>query len=85
MTNNTWIIFGILAVILLAVYWNRRNAVWGGLTLGIIAGFIAAIFFAFKGGGFTFSIVGKFAVVGTLMGFITELLGKVSDRLKRKN
>jgi len=46
---------------------------------------VVTIFFAFKGSGFNFSIVGKFAVVGTLMGFIAELLGKASDRLKRKN
>lgn len=85
MTNNIWVIFAIIVVILLAVYWNRRNAVWGGLTLGIIVGFIVAIFFAFRGSGFNFSIVGKLAVVGTLMGFIAELLGKASDRLKRKN
>jgi len=85
MAINIWILFSIIAAMLLVVFWRRRNAVWGGLTLGIIVGFITAIFFAFKVGGFNLFIVGKFAVVGTLIGFIAELLGKASDHLKRKN
>lgn len=84
MINNIWILLGIIAAILLVVFWNRRNAVWGGLTLGIVIGFIVAIFLTFRGSGFDWFLIGKIAIVGTLLGFIAELLGKVSDYLKRK-
>jgi hypothetical protein len=75
---------GIIAAILLIVFWGRRSAIWGGLTLGIVIGFIAAIVFAFRGSGFDWYIIGKVAIVGTLLGFIAELLGKVSEHFRRK-
>lgn len=74
-----WTILGILAVVLLIYYWNSRNAVWGGFTFGIIIGLVL---FIFKG-NFVI-VVGKSAVVGTLLGFLAELLGMLSDYLKRK-
>lgn len=85
MINNIWILLGIVAAILLGVFWNRRNAVWGGLTLGIAGGFISAIFFTFRDNGFEWYIIGKIAIAGTLLGFIAELIGRVSDYLKRKS
>ena len=84
MVNNIWIFLGVIVAILLVVYWNRQNAIWVGLTLGIIVGLIAAIFFAFKGRGFDWYLIGKIVIVGTLLGFIAELMGKLSDYLKRK-
>ncbi|MDD5146868.1 MAG: hypothetical protein PHN39_03990 [Candidatus Pacebacteria bacterium] len=84
MANVIWLFFGVLAIILLGVFWNRRNALWGGLTLGIVVGFIIAIVFYFKGNGFDWSMIGKVAIAGTLLGFIAELLGKASDHLKTK-
>ena len=83
MTYNIWVILGIVAVVLLIAFWWSRNAVWGGLTLGIIIGFIIAIIFVFKGSGFDWSIVGKSAIIGTLLGFMAELLGKLSDLVRR--
>jgi 4-hydroxybenzoate polyprenyltransferase len=86
MTNfNIWVILGITAVILLIIYWRKRNAIWGGLTLGIVVGFIVTVVFAFKGQGFDWSLIGKFTVIGTLVGFLAELLGKFSDYLKKKS
>lgn len=84
MVINIWIPLGILAAILLVVFWRIRNAVWGGLTLGIVAGFIATVVLALKGQGFDWSVVGKFTVTGTLVGFIAELLGKISDYLRKR-
>lgn len=79
-----WIMLGIITAILLIVFWGRRNAIWGGLTLGIIIGLIVAIFFIFKGSGFDVYIVGKGAILGTIVGSIAQLLGKISDLIKKK-
>ena len=77
--ETIWIIFGITTLILLAVYWGRKNAVWGGFTIGIIVGLIIVLF-----SGFDWYVIGKGAISGTLVGFGAELLGKVSDHIKRK-
>lgn len=84
MPYNIWTFLSIITIVLLVVFWNKRNAVWGGLTLGIVIGFIISSLFVFRGEGFDWHIVGKTAVVGTLLGFIAELLGRVSDYLRRK-
>ena len=80
-----WTILGIITAVLLIVFWKKQNAVWGGLTLGIIIGFIIALFFISKGNNFDWYIIGKSAVIGTLLGFSAELLGKVVDYIKKKN
>lgn len=77
-----WKILGIITVVLLIGFWRRRNAVWGGFTAGIVIGLIVAIVFVFQNKVFDWFIVGKAAVSGTMVGFIAELLGKISDHLK---
>lgn len=79
-----WKVLGIITVILLVFFWRKRNAVWGGLTIGAIVGFIIAIIYLFKGSGFNWFIIGKGAILGTIAGFIAELLRKVADLLKGK-
>lgn len=79
-----WIILGVVSFALLILYWRKRNAVWGGLTIGIIIGLIVAIFYLFKGSGFNWFIIGKGAVLGTMAGFIAELLGMISDLIRKK-
>jgi len=54
---DIWTILGIIAIILLFIYWRNRNAVWGGLTIGIILGLIVAIFYLFRGYRFDWSII----------------------------
>jgi hypothetical protein len=61
------------------IFWRRQNAVWGGFTTGIIIGFIIALFSEFR-----WYIVGRGAILGTMIGFVAELLGMLSDFLKRK-
>lgn len=82
---NVWTILGVLTLVLLIIFWAKRNAVWGGFTTGIIIGFIITLFFAFKGDGFNWYIIGKGAISGAMVGFVAELLGKVSDFFKQKN
>lgn len=73
-----WTILSVISLILLAIYWNSRNAVWGGLTLGIIVGVLWKIF-----DGIDWYVIVKVTTVGTLLGFGAELLGILSDYLKK--
>ena len=75
-----WTILAVIALILLAIYWNSRNAVWGGLTLGIIVGLLWKFI-----GGTDWYILVKVATIGTLLGFGAELLGMLSNHLKKKS
>lgn len=77
--NTIWIILGVASLILLAIYFRRRNAVWGGLTAGIIIGVLWKFI-----GGTDWYIVVKAATVATLLGFGAELLGMIGDYLKKK-
>lgn len=79
-----WIILGLVSIALLMVYWRKRNAVWGGLTAGVIVGLIIAIIYFIKGSGFIWVIIGKSAILGVLAGFFAELLGIISSNIKNK-
>ena len=82
--EEIWGVLGFIALIILVNYWKGPNAVWGGLTAGIIIGFIIAFIIATKGSDFSFYTVCKSAIVGVLVGFVIELLGKIGDKLKRR-
>lgn len=81
---NTWVISGVVMVILLIIFWRKRSAVWGGFTAGIIIGIIIALFYLLKGNIFDWFIIGKSAIVGTILGFIAELFGMISDFVRKK-
>lgn len=80
---NIEIILGIIAVVLLIVYSRSKNAVWGSMTIGAVIGIGVVIFQVISGVGFHWLIIVRCAMLGTLLGFIAELLGKVSDLIKR--
>ncbi|MFH1822460.1 MAG: hypothetical protein ABH830_02050 [Patescibacteria group bacterium] len=82
---NLWTILIAITVFLLIKYRGTKNAVWGGFTIGIIIGLLVAIFYLIKGSGFGWIVIGKGAMIGTIAGFIAELLGKVSDRHKKRS
>lgn len=84
---DTWTTLGIISIVLLIVFFfrPRRNAVWGGLTIGIIIGLIAAVVFVLKEHGFDWQIIKKCAISGTVIGFFAELLGMGSDYLKKRS
>ena len=77
-----WYVLGGIVAVLLLFFFRGRNAVWGGFTAGLVGGLGLATFFVFRGEGFEWSILGKSAIIGTLVGFATELLGKLGNRLK---
>jgi len=74
---SLWTFFGIIALVLLGFYWGRRNAVWGGFSIGIIIGLVIALF-----SGFDWYVVVKGATLGTIVGFGSELLGNISDKIR---
>ncbi|BDU25397.1 hypothetical protein [Flavobacterium sp. GSB-24] len=79
-----WRILAIISIAGLLIFWKRKNAIWGGLTLGLIIGFIIVIIYLIMGNGFQFKIIGKSIIIGTLFGMAAEVLGLLSDKLKRK-
>jgi hypothetical protein len=81
--TDIWNILGIIAIILLLVFARGKNSVWGGLTLGVIIGLIIAIVFIFKGEIFSWSILKKSAIIGVLAGVAADLLGRLSQKLKK--
>lgn len=85
MAIDFWTILEVLAIILLIIFWRRRNAVWGGLLIAVIIGLIITIIYLIKGYGFNWSIIIKSAVIGTMTGFFAELLGNLSNFIKKKN
>ena len=71
MFSTIWIILGIIAVLGLIIHWYK-HATWGGFTMGIFLCLIITLFFADK---FNLIIVIKSAIVGTIIGLLSELLG----------
>ena len=80
-----WYILGIIAIIFLLLFFSKgSNAVWGGLTMGVVIGIIVAIIFLFLGKGFHWQYILKVAIVGTIIGSIAELVGIFGDKLRKK-
>jgi hypothetical protein len=76
-----WIISGVISIALLIVYSHSRNAIWGGLTLGLVIGFIIVLSGILRGTEATWIIIGKSGIAGTLIGFGAELLGIAGSRI----
>jgi len=80
-----WTIVGIIVLVLLIIYFKKgSNSVWGGLTIGVIIGFIIAVISAAIGKGFNWQIIVKISIVATLIGYAADLLGKISDIKRRR-
>jgi len=72
-----WKALSVIVFILSVMYFRKgRNAVWGGLTIGIIIGSIISVLKFFAGKGFDWHIVIKATTLGILIGFLAELLAK---------
>lgn len=63
-----WPILFVLCVLILALHWRRRNAVWGAATLGLVIGVVVAVIQP----GFDWWTVGKAVVIATVIGAILE-------------
>lgn len=80
-----WIILSILAGLLLIIYFHGNNAVWGGLTVGAVVGTILIIISVFSESGFDINFLGETMVIGTFVGYLFELTGKLIKKIKAKN
>lgn len=75
-----WKILTIIASIsLIASFFRGKNAIWGGATIGLIIGTVVAIFQKFN-----WPILYKAIVVGVLAGVVADILGLLSDLIKKK-
>ena len=79
-----WNIFGIIAVISLLVFWRKRGAVWGGLTIGAFAGLMVSVVNLLRGNEFIWISIGKGAILGSIAGLLAELLGMAGDHFRKK-
>lgn len=68
----------VIAIALLVLHWRGPNAVWGGATLGIIAGIIVALVTK------DWSRLPLFFAVGTFIGTFFEWLGRISSKWRGK-
>lgn len=81
---NIWTVLGVISIVLLVISWKKRNAIWGGLTLGILVGLIIILVKYFTGSVLNWIVVVKSAVVGSLIGFVAEVLSILAGRLKKR-
>lgn len=82
--TTVWIVLGLISVLsLILTFFGRKNAIWGGLTIGVVAGFIIAFIYLIRGNPFNWLMVEKATIIGTLSGVIFEILGALSDYLKK--
>ncbi|WP_149208063.1 hypothetical protein [Flavobacterium johnsoniae] len=79
-----WKILGMISLIGLIIFWKKRNAVWGGFTLGLIVGVIISFVNFIIGKSFQFKIIGKGIIIGILFGIIVEFLGMISKKISSR-
>jgi len=80
-----WYPLGIIALISLVLFWRKRSAVWGGLTIGAFVGLIVSVVNLIRGNEFIWMIIGKGAILGAIAGLLAELLGMAGDHFRKKN
>ena len=76
----------IVAGVFLLIYSRSQNAVWVGLLLGGLLGFLASFYFLVSDlavNEIDWVLVYRFAVVGTLVGAGLEILGLIARALGR--
>ena len=57
--------------------WDKRSAIFGGATLGLIVGVVLGLFAESFGRTIIISVL-----VGAMLGFVAEILGKIGDRMR---
>jgi hypothetical protein len=79
-----WLVLAGIALISLILFFRGPNAVWGGLTLGTLVGFLLAMIAFIRAGQFPWSTVGKSIMVGILLGLAAEIVGRLANRAKAR-
>ncbi len=76
---NLWNALGIIAIIcLVASFFIGKNAIWGGLTLGIVISVVALIVNLIIGNGFKSTLYKDILTVSVLAGALFEFIGRLS-------
>ena len=81
--DTTWTTLAVIAGIFLLIFFTGKNAVWGGFTIGVVFGTIAAGVYAIFGSGFHWMIIVKWAIVLTLISVVSEIGGRITNKKKR--
>jgi len=71
-----WQIGYIVAILMLLLYWDGPNAIWGGASLGFLIGVVVALFCD----GFDWWLVAKSVAVTILIGTVVEFVYRLPKR-----
>lgn len=71
-----WTGLGIIAIVILLLYWRGPNPVWGVATAGALIGVVVALF-----AGFRWYIVWRAIVVATIVGIVLEGVNLLVNKL----
>lgn len=71
-----WAVLSIAALLSLVLFWRAPNAVWGGVVLGAVGGFVTSL----VRNGLSWLLIGKGIVVGVLFGLLAEVVGRLARR-----
>jgi hypothetical protein len=85
-TLGIWDILGIVAIICLLISFAiGRNAIWGGLTIGILVCIVIAIIALISNGSVNWSIIKDMLIVFVLLGALFETIGRLFSSRKSNN
>jgi hypothetical protein len=78
---DIWTALGILALVCLIVsFVIGKNAIWGGLTMGIIVALIVGVINLIMGNGFKWVLLKKILIIAVLAGGFFEVVGRLSKK-----
>lgn len=73
---DIWNILGAISIICLVIFYKGPNAVWGGITIGVVVGLVAGLVYFVATDKYNWIIVKKIVIVAVLLGAIFEIFGK---------
>jgi hypothetical protein len=79
-----WTILYVAAAIALVAFWRGPNAVWGGLTLGLVVGGVIATIRALGPAQFSWPLIGRSVAIGVLCGVAAEVVGNFATSIRRR-
>lgn len=82
---NIWDILAIIAIISLIVSFGiGRNAIWGGISIGIIIYLVILVINLISGDGFNWILYKKVLITYVLAGALFEIIGRAFSLLGKK-
>lgn len=82
---TSWDILGILAVIFLIIsLFIGKNAIWGGLAIGIVVAILGSLIRVLNGKVFTFLYIRRVLTCAILMAVLMEILSRIADKASTK-